>query len=136
VRHDVAMTGELTLRGRVLSVGGIKEKALAAHRARIKSIVIPFGNKKDLGDLPADVKEGLRIVLAKEVDEVWKESLLSMTIAKPEPQREYRGRPGSSESVVVARPEAARAPARRARRGGDEPSVQTALQGRQRKPTK
>jgi ATP-dependent Lon protease len=137
VRHDVAMTGELTLRGRVLSVGGIKEKALAAHRARIKTIVIPFGNKKDLGDLPAGVKEGLRIVLAKEVDEVWKESLLTLTISKSEPQREYRGRP-SSESVVVARSESTpRESTRRVRRGGgDEPRVQTALQGRQRKPPK
>ena len=57
VRHDVAMTGEITLRGKVLSVGGIKEKVMAAHRANIKTVVLPEGNRKDLQEVPEETKE-------------------------------------------------------------------------------
>ncbi|RYD01803.1 hypothetical protein N752_28520 [Desulforamulus aquiferis] len=59
VRHDVSMTGEITLRGRVLPVGGIKEKVMAAHRAGIKTIILPRDNKKDLEDIPANIKKQL-----------------------------------------------------------------------------
>ncbi|MGI4850490.1 MAG: endopeptidase La [Janthinobacterium lividum] len=70
VRRDVAMTGEITLRGRVLAIGGLKEKLLAAHRGGIKKVLIPWDNAKDLPEIPANVKEGLEIVPVKTVDEV------------------------------------------------------------------
>ena len=69
VRKDVAMTGEITLRGNVLPVGGIKEKLLAAHRAGITEVLVPARNERDLDDLPKDVREQLKIQLVKRVDE-------------------------------------------------------------------
>jgi ATP-dependent Lon protease len=69
VRGDVAMTGEITLRGNVLPVGGIKEKLLAAHRAGIKRVIIPERNAKDLVELPDEVKETMEVVLVKKVAE-------------------------------------------------------------------
>ena len=70
VRRDVAMTGEVTLRGRVLPIGGLKEKLLAAHRGGISTVLIPKDNEKDLADIPDNVKKGLRIVPVSSVDEV------------------------------------------------------------------
>ena len=70
VRGDVSMTGEITLRGQVLPVGGIKEKILAAHRAGLRAVIIPRRNEKDLDDLPPDVREEMEIILADRVDEV------------------------------------------------------------------
>ena len=70
VRNDVAMTGEITLQGRVLPIGGLKEKLLSALRGGIKTVVIPKGNEKDLRDLPKNVVENLKIVLADNVAEV------------------------------------------------------------------
>src|SRR3989338_4060054 len=70
VRKEVAMTGEITLRGKVLEIGGIKEKILAAHRAGGKTIVLPAENKKDLEDLPPKVRQAIKFVLAKNIDEV------------------------------------------------------------------
>ena len=70
VRSDVAMTGEITLRGRVLPIGGLKEKLLAALRGGITTVIIPSENEKDLSDLPRSVKDGLEIVTAKWIDEV------------------------------------------------------------------
>jgi ATP-dependent Lon protease len=69
VRGDVAMTGEITLRGNVLPVGGIKEKLLAAHRAGIKRVILPERNAKDLVELPDEVKQTMEIVLVKKVAE-------------------------------------------------------------------
>ena len=69
LRQDVAMTGEITLRGRVLPVGGIKEKLLAAHRAGIDTIMLPAENEPDLEDLPRDVREMMRITFLHRVDE-------------------------------------------------------------------
>ena len=82
VRHDVAMTGEITLRGKVLSVGGIKEKVMAAQRANIKTVVLPEGNRKDLTEVPDEVKEGLNFVFAERVEDVWKEALIPLYIVK------------------------------------------------------
>jgi ATP-dependent Lon protease len=70
VRPDVAMTGEITLRGRVLAVGGIKEKMLAAHRAGIRTVVLPKRNEKDLADVPAAAKEGMDFVFVDTVREM------------------------------------------------------------------
>jgi ATP-dependent Lon protease len=70
VRSDVAMTGEITLRGRVLPIGGLKEKLLAALRGGIRTVVIPEENKKDLADIPKNVTEGLEIITAKWIDQV------------------------------------------------------------------
>jgi ATP-dependent Lon protease len=70
VRPDVAMTGEVTLRGRVLAIGGLKEKLLAALRGGIKTVLIPEENVKDLADIPANAREGLEIIAVAHVDEV------------------------------------------------------------------
>ena len=76
VRRDVAMTGEITLRGRVLAIGGLKEKLLAAHRGGIKKVLIPYDNAKDLIEIPANAKEGLEIIPVKTVEEVIKHALV------------------------------------------------------------
>lgn len=77
VRSDVAMTGEITLRGRVLPVGGIKEKVLAAHRVGIKTIIMPKENKRDIDEIPVNVKKHLEFVLVEHMDEVLKAALVS-----------------------------------------------------------
>jgi ATP-dependent Lon protease len=76
VRRDVAMTGEVTLRGRVLPIGGLKEKLLAALRAGIKTVIIPEENEKDLAEIPDNVKSGMTIVPVKTVAEVLKVALV------------------------------------------------------------
>jgi ATP-dependent Lon protease len=76
VRSAVAMTGEITLRGRVLPIGGLKEKLLAAHRGGIKTVIIPKENEKDLEDIPDNVKRGLEIIPASTVDEVLEHALV------------------------------------------------------------
>ncbi len=78
VRKDVAMTGEITLRGRVLPIGGLKEKLLAALRAGIKTVLIPEENVKDLADIDAEVKSLLEIIPASRMDDVLKVALLRM----------------------------------------------------------
>ena len=94
VRHDVAMTGEITLRGKVLSVGGIKEKVMAAHRANIKTVLLPEGNRKDLAEVPEETKGALKFVFAERVEDVWKEALIPLYIVKDHDrkydEREYR----------------------------------------------
>nr|WP_298684536.1 endopeptidase La [uncultured Dongia sp.] len=77
VRRDVAMTGEVTLRGRVLPIGGLKEKLLAALRAGIKTVLIPSENEKDLADIPENVKKGMQIIPVQTVDEVLKNALVN-----------------------------------------------------------
>jgi ATP-dependent Lon protease len=76
VRPDIAMTGEITLRGSVLPVGGIKEKVLAAHRAGLKTIILPRRNEPDLDDLPAEVRDSLGFVLVDRVDQVLNDALM------------------------------------------------------------
>jgi ATP-dependent Lon protease len=75
VRRDIAMTGEVTLTGQVLPIGGLKEKLLAAHRAGIKKVLIPFENKKDLIEIPEVIKKNIEIIPVKNVDEVLKHAL-------------------------------------------------------------
>ena len=76
VRPDIAMTGEVTLRGRVLAIGGLKEKLLAALRGGIKTVLIPEENVKDLAEIPDNVKEGLEIIPVSHVDEVLERALV------------------------------------------------------------
>jgi ATP-dependent Lon protease len=76
VRRDVAMTGEITLRGRVLPIGGLKEKLLAALRGGIKTVLIPKENEKDLAEIPDNVKRGLNLIPAATADEVLKVALV------------------------------------------------------------
>jgi ATP-dependent Lon protease len=75
VRKDVAMTGEITLRGKVLPIGGVKEKVLAAHRAGVKNIVLPKDNEKDLADIPKNVLDTLNVYMVQTMDEVLKIAL-------------------------------------------------------------
>tara|TARA_B100000949_G_scaffold194508_1_gene179243 strand:- start:232 stop:867 length:636 start_codon:yes stop_codon:yes gene_type:complete len=77
-RRDVAMTGEITLRGKVLPIGGVKEKVLAAHRAGVKTIILPKDNEKDLADIPKAVLDVLELHLVESMDEV-----LKLALAKP-----------------------------------------------------
>ncbi len=81
VRKDIAMTGEVSLRGNAMPIGGLKEKLLAALRGGIKTVLIPEENEKDLADIPDNVKEGLEIIVVKHVSEVLKHAL----VRKPEP---------------------------------------------------
>ena len=81
VSRDVAMTGEITLRGRVLPIGGLKEKSLAAFRAGIKTIIIPDRNEKDLDEIPKPLRRKLRWVVAKNMSDVLKVALIER--AKP-----------------------------------------------------
>jgi ATP-dependent Lon protease len=76
VRRDVAMTGEITLRGRVLPIGGLKEKILAAHRGEVSKVLIPMENKKDLEEIPKRVLKKVEIVLVEHMDDVLKEALV------------------------------------------------------------
>ncbi|MHB0948592.1 MAG: S16 family serine protease, partial [Gemmatimonadaceae bacterium] len=78
VRGDVAMTGEITLRGRVLPIGGLKEKAVAAHRNRIVNVIIPQENLRDVDELPEEVRRGLRFHPVRTMDEV-----LAVALTRP-----------------------------------------------------
>ena len=75
IRKDVAMTGEVTLTGQVLPIGGLKEKLLAAHRAGIKQVIIPKENEKDLADMPKKIKDDIKITSVEHADEVLKIAL-------------------------------------------------------------
>ncbi|MDN5347262.1 MAG: ATP-dependent Lon protease [Clostridia bacterium] len=77
VRRDVAMTGEITLRGRVLPVGGIKEKVLAAHRAAIKQVILPKQNEKNLEEIPNNIKRKMKFIFVEHMDEVLKHALVN-----------------------------------------------------------
>jgi ATP-dependent Lon protease len=116
IRKDLAMTGEITLRGRVLAIGGLKEKLLAALRSGVKTVLIPLENEKDLAEVPDNVKAGLTIVPVSTVDDV-----LSRALTRPLIPIEWK--PGENETVAVAedeededatgwRPPVARAPGR------------------------
>src|SRR5262249_55856334 len=106
VRHDVAMTGEITLRGRVLPIGGLKEKLLAALRTGIKTVIIPSENEKDLADIPDNVKKGLEIRPVSAMDEVLKIALVRAPTAIDWEEPEDRQTPivdgeGAEDAVVT-----------------------------------
>jgi ATP-dependent Lon protease len=107
VRHDVAMSGEITLRGKVLSVGGIKEKVMAAHRANVKTVVLPEGNRKDLVEVPEETKAALKFIFAERVEDVWKESLIPLYVIKDH-DRKYDDREFRAEQQKEERERADR----------------------------
>jgi ATP-dependent Lon protease len=82
---DVAMTGEITLRGSVLAIGGLTEKAVAARRAGLKALIIPAANKKDLVEIPKEVRRGLKLIPVEHMDEV-----LEYTLRKTEKSPDFR----------------------------------------------
>jgi ATP-dependent Lon protease len=109
-RDDIAMTGEITLRGRVLPIGGIKEKVLGAHRAGIRRVLLPTRNEADLDDIPADLRGEMELVLIDSIDQVLREALtpkLGTGAAAPAgPRSNGAGTRGGREKVVVAAPAA------------------------------
>src|SRR3954468_19849775 len=86
VRHDVAMTGEITLRGRVLPIGGLKEKVLAAHRAGIKRVLVPERNKADLDEVPQEIKNDLEFIFVSKMDQVLDGALEDKLKPNPDPK--------------------------------------------------
>ncbi|MPM48172.1 Lon protease [bioreactor metagenome] len=111
VRADVAMTGEITLRGEVTAIGGLKEKLLAALRGGIKTVLIPEENVKDLQEIPDNVKSGLEIVPVKWIDKVLEVALVRQPV------------PLTDEEIAAAAAAAAQAPAAPAADSGDRGSV-------------
>jgi ATP-dependent Lon protease len=91
VRHDLAMTGEITLRGKVLPIGGLKEKVLAAHRTEIRTVIIPEENEKDLKEIPEMVKRVTQFVLVKNMDQVLKTALVGYSGSAKEQPQPHRG---------------------------------------------
>ena len=97
-RASVAMTGEITLRGEVLPIGGLKEKLLAAHRGGIETVLIPADNEKDLAEIPKNIKDKLNIVPVKWIDEVFELALQHM----PHPKNEAE--PGAADRATKPKP--------------------------------
>ena len=92
VRHDVAMTGEITLRGKVMPIGGLKEKTMAAYRAGIKKVLIPKDNIPDLDEIDETVKDSIIFVPVESVDSVLSEALLKINVPQNKVHTRYRTR--------------------------------------------
>src|SRR6202030_3429056 len=105
-RDDLAMTGEITLRGRVLPIGGIKEKVLGAHRAGIRRVLLPTRNEADLDDIPADLRGEMELVLVDSIDQVLREALTTVGSTVARQRSNGAGTQGGREKVVVAAPAA------------------------------
>lgn len=97
VKPDVGMTGEVTLRGRVLPIGGVKEKVLAAHRAGLKSVILPKRNELDLDDVPEEVREEMDFIFADCVDDVIKNALVTKSV-KPATKKSTKAHRGSAKT--------------------------------------
>ena len=116
VRADVAMTGEITLRGEVLPIGGLKEKLLAAHRGGIRVVLIPSDNVKDLVEIPDNIKDKLEIKSVKWIDEVLELALERSPLVQGVVEREADGAPSAPVAVTPPRPP------RRSRKSGSAPA--------------
>ena len=102
LRHDLAMTGEITLRGRVLPIGGLKEKVVAAHRAHFKTVLLPSRNRRDLVDVPRKVRHDLKLVLVDRMEEILSLALLpavTAAVAKPKRTRSRRKQAAQPENA-------------------------------------
>ena len=104
VDKNIAMTGEVTLRGHVLPIGGLKEKLLAAHRARISKVIIPEDNKKDLTEIPKNIMDDLTITTVKTVDEVLKVALVKELMPVEWIDAENLAKSKTSEKVTTGSP--------------------------------
>jgi ATP-dependent Lon protease len=128
-RDDIAMTGEITLRGRVLPIGGIKEKVLGAHRAGIRRVLLPTRNEADLDDIPADLRAEMQLVMVDSIDQVLREALTKVPVVQK--QRSNGAAPhGGRERVAVAAPVAR---ARVSARGPKAPRSRPAAKDRRRR---
>ena len=102
IRHDLAMTGEITLRGRVLPIGGLKEKLMAAHRMHLKTVLIPERNRKDLADVPRDVQRQLNLIQVERMDELLPHALLEAPKPEPKPKRRSRKKAAATDDAAAA----------------------------------
>jgi ATP-dependent Lon protease len=102
VRYDLAMTGEITVRGRVLPIGGLKEKLMAAHRHSIREVILPKDNEKDLPDIPEVIRKDMKLHLVGSMDEVLKIALereiVALPLAASAPPAEM-ARPGEEKGI-------------------------------------
>src|SRR6195256_493340 len=114
VREDVAMTGEITLRGRVLPIGGIKEKVLGAHRAGLRRVLLPRRNEADLDDIPADLRKEMQLVLIESIDEVLREALAPRRAAVASNGADGAGRASGAERAARSARARPAPPSRRA----------------------
>ena len=131
-RDDIAMTGEITLRGRVLPIGGIKEKVLGAHRAGIRRVLLPTRNEADLDDIPTDLRAEMQLVMVDSIDQVLREALTKAPVAQRQRSNGVAAN-GEREPVAVATPVARAARARVSARGPKAPRSRPAAKGRRRR---
>jgi ATP-dependent Lon protease len=100
VRADIAMTGEITLRGKVLPIGGLKEKLLAAHRHGIFEAILPIDNEKDLPDIPENIRKEMKLHFVHSMDEVLKIALVRPLIELPAPVDVRTGEDRTEENIT------------------------------------
>jgi len=125
VREDLAMTGEITLRGKVLAIGGLKEKVLAAHRAGLRRVLMPARNEADLDDIPAELRKEMKFVMIESIDQVLREALTPRPHAAA--SNGARNGSGARPTAVVRAAGSSRArqapPSRRAAKGRRRPGA-------------
>ncbi|MBI4364770.1 MAG: endopeptidase La [Candidatus Latescibacteria bacterium] len=133
IRNDVAMTGEVSLRGKVIAVGGLKEKVMAAYRAGIKTVVFPSDNQKDLVEIPETVRSKMTLIPVGAVDEVFRYAFVGVAERIAELEAREAAREARRQAKSRKRAKAKRARARPRRKDEKAPRVQTARAARQRR---